>query len=162
MLPILPVVHDFLLVGTMSPCMFSQYLVLSHCIASGWEFQKIWKECVLNRLSHPNKSSYSTTVSSVKPETFPMIKKMVFEQLNRFLKDSEWRTSETRSRIHFSKWECGGKLSGCFTENGILGMMEVADYDSIENVPPFLSARLWKHYAENQTPLLWPKYFKVH
>lgn len=40
----------------------------------------------------------------------------------------------------------GGRLSGFFTDNGILGMLEATGYEGVDNVSPFL-ARLWTHYA---------------
>lgn len=136
-LPIPPVIYDFSLVGIHeSVDIYAIFRFDSlHCLPSG--VSKLLKEWLFNVLSDPNHSSCSTTLSSGKPIAFSMIKKLVLEQPDRCFKDSDLHASGTWLLIAFYKSEYEGSLSGFFTENGILGMVEAADYESGDNAPSF-------------------------
>lgn len=84
--PIIPVLHDILLVdihevGDIYAIFCYEPL---HFLSLG--VSKLLKECLFNRLSDPHKSSKSITFSFWKQKMFPMIKKLVFGQLNWILK----------------------------------------------------------------------------
>lgn len=55
-----------------------------------------------------------------------------------FLRETQLQTFTTCLRLDSSKGDCGGKLSGLFTENGISGMTDGAYYVNIDQVSHFL------------------------
>lgn len=90
------------------------------------------------RLPFSSKQSSWFIFSTGKPRTFPIINKLVFEQLNRILKHFEQIAVGTRSGIDFSKGKSGGRISGfMLAENGMLEMLEASENESVENTSPF-------------------------
>lgn len=122
-----------------------------HCLQLG--VSKHLEVCFINRPFFPKKSSCSITLSSRKKKTFPVMKKQVFKQFNRFSKTFELPASGAQSHIDFRKGECERRHSAFLTENGIPGKTEEADDESVSIIFHFL-ANSQTDYEEKQTSSL--------
>lgn len=54
--------------------------------------------------------------------------------MNNVLRETQFQTLKSDLRLEFSKGDGGGRLSGLLTKDGILRMMEAADYENIDQV----------------------------
>lgn len=64
------------------------------------------------------------------------MKKTVFNLTDEFLKSTEWHFSTSVLRVDYCKNEVGQRVSGSFTETGILWMFGAADYKRIDLLSP--------------------------
>ena len=98
------------------------------------------KECIVNKLCDTLKKSSSICTTKGESRTYSSIKKSVLRMLNDFLAKVQKMSVGYGIVVDFSKGKHEGRLSGLFSDNGLIGMLEASDYKDIENVSPFLGA----------------------
>lgn len=83
------------------------------------------------------RKTFRNGVSIQGSKPFQVIRRTVIDQPNNVLRETQFQTLAYGLRLYFSKADFAGKLSGIFTEIGILGTMEAADYENVDQVSPF-------------------------
>lgn len=140
MLPLLPVLSSFPLVA-IHPCN-DIYNIFRfepmHFLSLG--ISKMLKECAVEMLKDENRTTSAILSRAGEPRTFKFVRKRVLRCLNEFLRDVESSSRGYGLHVDFSSGESGLRLSGFFTEHGIVGMLEAKDYDVMDMVSPFIGA----------------------
>lgn len=135
-----PVLSNFVMVG-ITPCM-DVYAIFRyepmHDFSLG--ITNMMKECYINMLGCWTKTSSALVMTSRVPSSFLAIKRTVLARLNGFLQKTEKKSIGLQLSIDLSKGECSTRISGLSTGNGLLGMLQMSDFQAIDNVSPFLGA----------------------
>ena len=140
MLPIPPVFYEFPMVG-LTPAV-DIYAIFTfeplHALSLG--ISRMLKECASRMLSDSSRFSSSLLTGNGDKRPFNTIRRTVLRAMNCFLSDVDRSSPGFNLRVDFSRRCSGGTLSGLFTETGLVGMLEGADFNSVDMVSPFLGS----------------------
>lgn len=101
---------------------------------------KLLKECCVYMLKDTERSSPAMCTMAGLPRSFNTIRKEILHCLNKLLRNVQRSSSGYGLHVDFSKGETAGRLSGFFTETGVVGMLEAQNFDTLDMVAPFLGA----------------------
>lgn len=101
---------------------------------------KLLKECCVLMLKDSERTSPAMCTMTGVPRPFNFIRKEVLHTLNKLLACIQRSSSGYGLQVDFSKGETSGRLSGFFTEDGVIGMLQAKHFDTVDMVAPFLGA----------------------
>ena len=136
MIPVPPVLNSFPFVG-IHPSV-DIYAIFGfepmHNLSLG--ISKLLKECTVSYLKDDKRVRTSIETLSGEGRNVSLIRKSILSLLNCFLREVQYSSPGYGIHVDFSKGLTAGRLSGLFTKDGIVGMLEAADHECID-IPLF-------------------------
>lgn len=90
------------------------------------------EKCLFSHLKDESRVSTAITIVEGVPRTFSQTPNLVFLAMNSFLWDVEKCSQRYNMRVHYSKDKSGGRLTGLFTDTGIVVMLEPSNDEVFE------------------------------